>query len=49
MLYEEPENSFVAQFIGENNKLNGTVKALKSDGLCDVEIEGGIMWSRRSA
>ena len=24
-LYERPENSFVAQFIGENNRLNGTV------------------------
>ena len=24
-LYEEPQNSFVAQFIGENNKLNGKV------------------------
>ena len=27
-LYELPENSFVAQFIGENNKLEGTVKAI---------------------
>ncbi len=24
-LYERPDNSFVAQFIGENNKLTGTV------------------------
>lgn len=24
-LYERPENAFVAQFIGENNRLNGTV------------------------
>ena len=30
-LYEEPENSFVAQFIGENNTLEGVVQ----------EIEGG--------
>ncbi|HEX9857326.1 MAG TPA: ABC transporter ATP-binding protein, partial [Paracoccaceae bacterium] len=28
-LYERPENSFVAQFIGENNKLAGTVEALE--------------------
>jgi len=28
-LYERPENSFVAQFIGENNKLVGTVAAVK--------------------
>jgi len=41
VLYEEPQNSFVAQFIGENNKLQGTIKQVKTDGLCDVEIEGG--------
>jgi len=28
-LYERPDNSFVAQFIGENNKLAGTVEALE--------------------
>ncbi|WP_431356728.1 ABC transporter ATP-binding protein [Paracoccus marinaquae] len=27
-LYERPENSFVAQFIGENNKLPGTIEEL---------------------
>ncbi len=27
-LYERPENAFVAQFIGENNKLDGTVTTL---------------------
>ncbi|MFP4537947.1 MAG: ABC transporter ATP-binding protein [Dichotomicrobium sp.] len=43
VLYEEPENSFVAQFIGENNKLNGTVKSFRQDGLCEVEIEGGLV------
>jgi putative spermidine/putrescine transport system ATP-binding protein len=30
-LYERPENSFVAQFIGENNKLPGTVEELSGD------------------
>jgi putative spermidine/putrescine transport system ATP-binding protein len=30
-LYERPENSFVAQFIGENNKLSGTIKELSGD------------------
>lgn len=30
-LYERPENSFVAQFIGENNKLHGTVQELNGD------------------
>lgn len=41
VLYEEPQNSFVAQFIGENNKLNGSIMTVKSNGLCDVEIAGG--------
>ncbi len=27
-LYERPDNAFVAQFIGENNKLNGVIEAL---------------------
>ena len=35
----KPQNSFVAQFIGENNKLNGTVKAVEN-GVCTVEIPG---------
>ena len=39
-LYEEPENAFVAQFIGENNRLMGTVKQV-SGKTCTVEIEGG--------
>jgi putative spermidine/putrescine transport system ATP-binding protein len=28
VLYENPQNSFVAQFIGENNKLNGKVTSV---------------------
>ena len=39
-LYERPQNSFVAQFIGENNRLRGRVVALNGDG-CQVEIDGG--------
>jgi putative spermidine/putrescine transport system ATP-binding protein len=39
-LYERPQSAFVAQFIGENNKLKGTVKSLNG-GTCVVEIEGG--------
>ena len=31
VLYEQPENSFVAQFIGENNKLSGTVTAVEGN------------------
>ncbi len=36
-LYERPENAFVAQFIGENNRLNGTVKDL-SGNVATVEV-----------
>ena len=39
-LYEEPENSFVAQFIGENNTLSGTVETLDG-GKCTVKLDSG--------
>ncbi|MFU8834815.1 ABC transporter ATP-binding protein [Roseovarius autotrophicus] len=39
-LYESPQNSFVAQFIGENNTLEGTVKEIK-DGVAVVELDDG--------
>lgn len=39
-LYERPDNSFVAQFIGENNKLIGTVIEQNGDD-CAVELESG--------
>ena len=39
-LYESPQNSFVAQFIGENNTLEGTVKELKDD-LALVQLDDG--------
>ncbi len=39
-LYERPENSFVAQFIGENNKLQGTIKG-RENGNCVVELVNG--------
>ena len=39
-LYERPQNSFVAQFIGENNKLQGTVVEMNGAG-CHVEVAGG--------
>ncbi len=39
-LYEKPANSFVAQFIGENNQLSGTVKEIDGN-LCLVELDGG--------
>ena len=39
-LYELPDNSFVAQFIGENNKLYGTVEEI-SGGRALVRLETG--------
>jgi putative spermidine/putrescine transport system ATP-binding protein len=39
-LYERPDNSFVAQFIGENNKMPGTVEEI-ADGRCVVKLQSG--------
>ena len=40
VIYEEPANSFVAQFIGENNRLDGRVETV--DGAyCAVRLNGG--------
>ena len=39
-LYERPDNSFVAQFIGENNRLPGTIEQL-SDGKALVKLATG--------
>ncbi|MGZ9811579.1 ABC transporter ATP-binding protein [Pseudoroseicyclus sp. H15] len=39
-LYEEPENTFVAQFIGENNTLLGKVEEIQGD-TCKVRLESG--------
>ena len=39
-LYERPENAFVAQFIGENNRLMGTIKKVNGKA-CTVEVDGG--------
>src|SRR6185369_8805706 len=40
-LYDRPETAFVAQFIGENNKLAGTVETL-AGGECTVAVDGGF-------
>ena len=40
ILYEKPENAFVAQFIGENNRFCGEVVDIK-DGLCRVRADNG--------
>jgi putative spermidine/putrescine transport system ATP-binding protein len=39
-LYERPENAFVAQFIGENNTLRGTVRELNGSA-CRIELDDG--------
>jgi putative spermidine/putrescine transport system ATP-binding protein len=39
-LYERPENAFVAQFIGENNTLNGTVKSISGTKALVVLADG---------
>jgi putative spermidine/putrescine transport system ATP-binding protein len=46
VLYEEPENAFVASFVGESNRFLGRVLDVE-EGRCLVEIEGGIhLWAR---
>ena len=40
VLYESPENSFVAQFIGENNTFEGTVQEI-TGGTCTVRLDNG--------
>lgn len=39
-LYEKPENSFVAQFIGENNTLDGVIEEIKGE-TCIVKLDSG--------
>ncbi len=39
-LYERPRNAFVAGFIGENNRLFGTVTGIDGD-VCEVELDHG--------
>ena len=41
-LYEEPQNSFVAQFIGENNTLMGVIEQIKGD-TCEVRLDDGSL------
>jgi len=40
ILYEKPENAFVAQFIGEINQIKGKVKSINGK-MCVVETEKG--------
>ena len=47
-LYEEPARSFVARFIGENNRLAGRVATVGGD-ICDVDVGGQIVQALRVA
>jgi len=39
-LYEQPQNSFVAQFIGENNTLTGVVSKIEGE-TCEITLDDG--------
>ena len=46
-IYERPDSSFVANFIGENNHLDGTVERIDGDA-CEVRlVSGDIVVARR--
>ena len=47
-LYDAPETSFVAQFVGENNRLDGTIEAAEGE-YCAVRIAGGTLVYARAA
>lgn len=40
-LYDRPRTAFVAQFIGESNRMSGVVRAIDSERCCRVEIADG--------
>jgi len=45
-LYEEPMRNFVARFIGENNRLSGTIESI--DGaVCDVRVGDALIQALR--
>ena len=46
-LYEAPQNSFVAQFIGENNQISGKIIRIEKD-YCLVQIEDINIWCKKA-
>jgi putative spermidine/putrescine transport system ATP-binding protein len=42
VLYEKPENAFVAGFIGENNRLLGTIESIE-DNCCSIKLDDGSL------
>ena len=47
-LYEEPERSFVARFIGENNRLHGRVVSVEKS-ICEVTVGDRTVWALQVA
>ena len=47
-LYESPCNEFVANFIGDSNRLRGTIESV-GDEFCDLRLENGsaARWTQR--
>jgi spermidine/putrescine transport system ATP-binding protein len=39
-IYEEPENLFVARFVGDINVLEGVITSLGDNGICMADVEG---------
>ena len=46
-LYEQPANAFVARFVGENNRLSGTVETAGAE--CEVRLADGTVVACRAA
>jgi putative spermidine/putrescine transport system ATP-binding protein len=46
-LYERPRNAFVARFIGENNRLSGTLEQI-ADSACTVRLASGARIAARA-
>lgn len=40
VLYEKPENAFVASFVGENNRFKGEVAGIEDD-TCQIKLDSG--------
>lgn len=45
-LYDEPESAFVAEFVGENNRLSGTLVS-RDGGRGSIQTDAGIMVASR--
>jgi putative spermidine/putrescine transport system ATP-binding protein len=48
-VYGEPATAFVAQFVGENNRLDAVVEAAAGDGFCAVRLADGTRLRARAA